>query len=195
MASNSEIALIWRLQVVCLLCGELSTVSIVLHLFLSDQTTLSPTDLYLQCGITSLFCLCQVKVLLRIHRIHTIMSSDRMSTPPSRRCHPCTHLHPSSWVWMFMWCHLARFHRVVLSAEPIGLLMVLQQGGNIHSCLPSFAWYDWFVSSVLPQLLYRRLVFSMSTLSSLWYLWSPWKSKESCPLYVAFGCVWSLVEL
>lgn len=34
---------------------------------------------YLQCHITSLYCLCQVKVLLRIHRIHTIMSSDRMS--------------------------------------------------------------------------------------------------------------------
>lgn len=37
--------------------------------------------LYLQCRITSLFCSCQVKVLLRMHRIHTIMSSDRMSTP------------------------------------------------------------------------------------------------------------------
>lgn len=39
----------------------------------------SSPDLHLQCHVTSLHRLSQVKVLLRIHRIHTIMSSDRMS--------------------------------------------------------------------------------------------------------------------
>lgn len=38
-----------------------------------------------------------------------------------------------------------------------------------------------FCFSFLPQL-HHLSVFSMSRLSSLWFLWSPWKSRESCPL-------------
>lgn len=61
-----------------------------------------------------LHCSCQMKVLLRIHRIHTVTSTDRMSptlpqiNPPGPHPSPlsCTHLHPPSWVRLLMWCHL-----------------------------------------------------------------------------------------
>lgn len=70
------------------------------HPFLNDQTRLgfsfllacllSP-DLYVLRHVSSLHCWCQVKVLLRINRIHTIMSSDRMSpTLPQINPQPAT---------------------------------------------------------------------------------------------------------
>lgn len=88
------------------LCGALSFFSVVLHLLPNDHTrsrSFSPTPPSPQCHITSLSCWSQVKVvLLRMHRIHTVTSSDRMSPvlPPIKPRHPhaATQLSPPACV-------------------------------------------------------------------------------------------------
>lgn len=146
--------------------------------------TLSST--HLQSLITSLYCLCQLKVLLRIHRIHTIMSSDRMS-PTLPQINP---QHPPAPIQLSPPVCVMSPHRVVVSVEPIGLLTVLQQGGNTLSpCSP-----PWPDKTELSSQFYHSCsiiwCFPPSDTSDL-------LGSESCPLQVAFGLclitVWVIV--
>lgn len=183
LASKCEIPLILRLQIFCLCAVHCppsllsSTCFLVIKLHLHSLS-------FLQTSISSVTSFIAMPVLLvpiegviedaqnsHYNEQWQDVTHSATDQPPARCCHPCTHPAESACL-----CDVTRTpHRVVLSAEQIGLLM-----NNIYS-LPcsqlGLTWqsYPLIFTTVAPS-------FGSSGLSSLWYLWSPWNPRESCPL-------------
>lgn len=152
LASKREITLICRLQIVCLCAAHCppsplsSTCSVGIKL---DLHSFSFFHRPLSLVSRPQFVLLEPSegVMEDTQNSHyneqwQDVTHSAIDQPPARCCHPCTHLHPSSWVCLFVWCHP---HAPLFSAEPIGLLMVLQQGSNIHSLLQGSDEYDCFL--------------------------------------------------
>lgn len=144
---------IWRI-VHCLLCPPPRSVS-------------SRPPATCSRGVTSLRllrCLCQGKVYLKMRRSHTIMSSDRVSAPspllPPLRPPAPIQLSPAAGVMSP--AHLACLRSGIVSAEPIGPLMVLQNWGNVPLFLGGF----WVCLTTVWCL-------SFPVCPSFWYLQTP----------------------
>lgn len=112
-----------------------------------------------------LHCLCQGKVYLKMRRSHTIMSSDRVSAPSLLLppLHPPAPIQLSPPVGVMSPAHLACFRGAIVSAEPIGPLMVLQHRGNI----PLFLGVFWVSLTTVRYL-------SFPVCPSLWSLQTQW---------------------
>ncbi len=105
--------------------------------------------------------------------------------PPARRCYPFTHLLPAPMQLSLPVCvmsltHLACFHRAVVSAELVSLLMVSPQGGNICSvpCCPMWPDMNGFVLLLLSFTI-------VGYFSFVWFLLPliPWKDHRSYRLH------------